>query len=299
VSAVLDSLENAKTAMRALGKYVPVDLVRKLFRERNEPALGGESMEISIMFTDIKDFTRMSEELDPDVLARALGRYLEVMAGIIQKETHGTIDKYIGDAIMTIWNAPEPIANHARMACLAALRCRDAARALAETPEWANLPPFETRFGLHRDFATVGHFGSPDRMNYTAIGDSVNLASRLEGLNKFYGTSIIVSENIVREAGDGLSFRRLDRVAVKGKNRAVTIYELVGGVEDADTWRERVSNYERALDAYANGEFATAIQILEAHPADAPGLLLAERCRSYLVEPPPPGWNGVSTATAK
>ena len=129
VKAVLESLEKAKTAMRAMSKYVPVDLVRRLYREESEPALGGEPMEVSIMFTDIKDFTALSEKLPPNDLADALGQYLDVMAGIIQRETRGTIDKYIGDAIMTFWNAPEPVPGHAHMACLAALQCRAAGQA--------------------------------------------------------------------------------------------------------------------------------------------------------------------------
>src|SRR4029077_9225574 len=200
VSEVLESLEKAKTAMRAMSKYVPVDLVRRLYRSKTEPTLGGELTELSIMFTDIKDFTTFSEQLAPNELARALGHYLDVMARIIQEETGGTIDKFIGDAIMTFWNAPEPVKDHAHKACRAALRCREGGRALSQSAEWHNLPAFETRFGLHQDKALVGHFGAPDRMNYTAIGDAVNLASRLEGLNKQYGTTIIASERIFEDA---------------------------------------------------------------------------------------------------
>ena len=142
VSDVLESLEKAKTAMRAMSKYVPINLVRRLYRNKTEPVLGGELMEISIMFADIRDFTTFSEQLTPNQLAAALGRYLDVMARIIQQETGGTIDKFIGDAIMTFWNAPEPVAEHARMACLAALRCREAGRVLSQSSEWRGLPPF-------------------------------------------------------------------------------------------------------------------------------------------------------------
>ena len=170
--------------MRAMGKYAPVDLVRRLYREKSEPVLGGKLMEISIMFSDIKGFTTFSEQLTPNQLADVLGLYLDALSRVIQRETRGTIDKYIGDGIMTIWNAPEPVPDHPRMACLAALRCRDAARALAQTSEWRGLPVFETRFGLHCAIALVGHFGASDRMNFTAIGDAINLASRLEGLNR-------------------------------------------------------------------------------------------------------------------
>jgi adenylate cyclase len=299
VEAVLESLERAKTAMRAMSKYVPVDLVRRLYQEESEPTLGGEPIEVSIMFTDIKDFTAISEKLPPNVLAEALGRYLDVMARILQQEAHGTIDKYIGDAIMTFWNAPEMVADHARMACLAALHCRDAGRALAESPEQGGLPPFETRFGLHCGTATVGHFGSRDRMNYTAIGDVVNLASRLEGQNKQYGTTIMASEAIVQAVGDAFEFRLLDLVAVKGKSEAIRIFELLGPKSDAGWMRETVAAYERAFGSYLQRDFAAAIEILEKQTSDPPSAHLLARCRAFLVDPPPADWDGIQVSLTK
>jgi adenylate cyclase len=299
VSEVLESLEKAKTAMRAMGKYAPIDLVRRLYRENSEPSLGGQPMEISIMFTDIKGFTTFSEQLSANDLADALGRYLDTMAHIIQQETHGAIDKYIGDAIMAFWNAPEPVPDHARMACLAALRCRDAGRALALSPEWGGRPGFETRFGLHLDTALVGHFGAHDRMNYTAIGDAVNLGARLEGLNKQYGTTIIASEQIVKAAGDGFEFRLLDLVAVKGKSKAVRIYELLGTKGGAAARDEAIAAYEEAFERYLARDFASAIDILKKHGADQPGAILIERCRDYLREPPPQDWSGIFVAQSK
>jgi hypothetical protein len=128
-------------AMRLFGKYAPVDLVRRLYREKSEPALGGELMEISVMFSDITGFTTLSEQVDPNRLADMLGLYLDTPSRLIQRDTHGTIDKYIGDAIMTIWNAPEPVPDHSQIACLAALRCRDAARSLAQHLNGANSQP--------------------------------------------------------------------------------------------------------------------------------------------------------------
>ncbi len=293
VGEILESLEKAKTAMRAMGKYVPIDLVRRLYQAKSEPELGGEEKEISIMFTDIKDFTTLSEQLTPNDLAAALGCYLDVMARIIQQETRGTIDKYIGDAIMTIWNAPEPVADHARMACRAALLCRDAGRELARSAGWQGRPPFETRFGLHLDLALVGHFGAPDRMNYTAIGDAINLASRLEGLNKEYGTTIIASERIAKCAGEPFVFRLLDWVAVKGKSESVKIYELAGEKGAGHPMTAAIAAYEEAFAAYIAREFARAIQILEEQTGDEPSRVLCERCRGLLREPPPADWHGV------
>jgi adenylate cyclase len=299
VSIVLEGLEQAKTAMRAMGKYVPIDLVRRLYQGRSEPALGGEEHELTLMFTDIKDFTTLSEEMAPGDLAAKLGRYLEVMARVIQQETGGTIDKYIGDAIMTFWNAPEPVAGHAQRGCLAALRCCEASTALFRSPEWEGHPPFETRFGLHCDTALVGHFGAPDRMNYTAIGDAVNLASRLEGLNKYYGTSIIASERIVKSAGNEFVFRLLDWVAVKGKKEGVRIYELRGLADGATSQAPALATYEKAFAAYLARNFFGAVELLAAHPEDPPSVRLLKRCREYLDDPPPPEWSGIYIARAK
>lgn len=299
ISEVLESLERAKAAMRAMSKYVPIDLVRRLYREKQEPVLGGEQTEISLMFTDIKDFTNFAERLEPNVLADSLGRYLSTMVRIIQQEQRGTIDKFIGDAIMTIWNAPEPIPDHARMACQAALRCRAEAHALSISPEWKDLPPFETRFGLHKDTAMVGHFGAPDRLNYTAIGDAVNLASRLESLNKQYGTSIIVSERIRDEVREHFEFRRLDRVAVKGKKRPIVIFELLGVVGAPGIDLGVVSTYEKAFDAYVAGDFAAAARALDHQLSDPPSAVLRARCEHYLADPPPPDWGGVYVSLTK
>lgn len=299
VTDVLESQEKAKAAMRAMSKYVPIDLVRRLYREKSEPMLGAELIEVSIMFTDIQDFTTLCERLTPNELADALGRYLEVMAGIIQRESHGTIDKFIGDAIMTFWNAPEPIGDHARSACEAALRCREAGLQLAQSPDWNGWPIFGTRFGLHCASALVGHFGARDRMNYTAMGDAVNLASRLEGLNKQYGTSILVSETVVQNAGQDFVFRLLDKVAVKGKTEAVQIYELLGRQGEAGEMREIVAAYETAFATYTARDFAGAITILARQLQDGPSAALFRRCQEYLDERPPEDWDGVYVSKIK
>jgi adenylate cyclase len=296
---VLESQEKAKTAMRAMSKYVPIDLVRRLYREQSEPVLGGELMEVSIMFTDIKDFTTLSEKMTANELADALGQYLGVMAGIIQRETRGTIDKFIGDAIMTFWNAPEPVIDHALLACEAALRCRETGHALAHSPDWGGRSAFETRFGLHFAPALIGHFGAPDRMNYTAMGDAVNLASRLEGLNKQYGTAIIASEAIVKKAEGDFEFRLLDRVAVKGKSESVRIYELLGRKGEAAALREIVAAYEKAFAAHCARDFAGAIVLLEPQLGDAPSARLLERCRDYQEDPPPVDWGGIYVSKMK
>jgi adenylate cyclase len=295
VQAVMERLEQAKTALRTLGRYVPVDLVRLLYRSRREPVLGGEMVDISMMFSDIEGFTSIAERLPPNDLAKLLGRYLEVMTGEVHGAA-GTVDKYIGDAVMALWNVPTPCPDHPLAACRAALACQRATAALCASPEWEGSPALHTRIGLHRDTVMVGHFGAPDRLSYTALGDGVNLASRLEGLNKQYGTSILVSEAIREAAGPAFSFRLLDLVAVKGKQRGVRIFELLG---EAGPLPEAVRRYEQAFAAYLSRDFAGAAALLEGQPEDPPGRALLARCRKLLEVPPGPDWNGVHVASEK
>jgi adenylate cyclase len=288
------SLEQAKTALRALGKYAPLDLVRQLFDERLEPVLGAKVQDVTLLFSDIEGFTTISEQLPTSELATALGQYLEVMTGAIHG-TGGIIDKYIGDGVMAIWNAPLRIPEHPRQACAAALRCQEATAALFASPGWTGRTIWNTRFGLHRDEVSVGHFGAPDRMSYTAMGDGVNLAARLEGLNKQYGTRILVSATVARAAGDGFAFRRVDRVAVKGKSEGVEIFELLGR---AGSKTAQHAAYEGALDAYFDRRFDEALATLGALD-DGPAQVLEERCRRYAAQPPPREWSGVFVAREK
>lgn len=297
VQEVLGGLEKAKAAMRAMSKYVPVTLVRQLYRDGEEPMIGAFPAELSVMFTDIRDFTAIAEQMPPARLADVLGRYLQVMATVIQGEK-GTIDKYIGDAVMVFWNAPEPVERHETLACQTALRCCDALQKLYAAPDWGDAPRFETRFGLHRCQASVGHFGSPERFNYTAIGDGINLTSRLESLNKQYGTTIIASETIQAAAKDDFDFRLLDCVAVKGKMQGITIYELLGPRLAGQSRPRAIERYEQAFALYRAGDFAAAIPLLEEQPYDPPSVVLLKRCRDFLAQPPA-NWSGVFGFTTK
>jgi adenylate cyclase len=297
VSAVLTRLELAKTAMRAMGKYVPVDLVRLLYQTGREPVLGGELRVVSVLFTDIQGFTTLAERTGPNELAVILGRYLEVLTTAIHS-TQGTIDKYIGDAIMAVWNTPTPCEGHALRACEAILRCREAEDTLFVSEEWHGRPALRTRFGLHQAEVIVGHFGSPDRLSFTALGDGVNLAARLESLNKQYGTTVLVSEAIVTEARGAYDFRLVDRVAVKGKSEGVKVYELLSRVE-ARVDRPDVRAYELALERYWARDFDRALALLEAVEGDGPSAVLAERARAMKSTPPPPEWDGIWVARTK
>ncbi|GMV80325.1 MAG: hypothetical protein AMXMBFR7_15090 [Planctomycetota bacterium] len=299
VGTVLDGLELAKTAARAMSRYVPVGLVRQLYRSGREPELGGELRELSILFTDIKDFTQCSERLAPDELARYLGLYLETMTAAVHAQ-RGAVDKFIGDAVMALWNAPEAVADHAAAACAAALDALARTQALYASEAWRGGPAWETRLGLHVGPVMVGHFGSPERMNYTALGDGVNLASRLEGLNKTYGTTILASASIREAAGKAFEFRLIDRVAVKGRTQALCVYELLGAAGTVPAVRlEAARAYDRAFEAYVKGDFAAARALWEAQPGDLPSRTMAARCVRLLDAPPLSGWNGVYVATSK
>jgi adenylate cyclase len=297
VREAADSLEQAKTALRALGKYVPLDLVRQLYESRVEPTLGGHVQDVSMVFSDIEGFTSVSEALPLDVLANALGRYLEAMTGAIHG-SRGIIDKYTGDGVMALWNAPSPCDRHPAFACEGVLACVEATELLFKSPAWAGLQPWRTRFGIHRAEVNVGHFGSPDRMSFTVMGDGVNLASRLEGLNKQYGTRILVSADVEREAREAFWLRRLDRVAVKGKQQGVEVYELLGRRRDLSEIPAVIARYELALDAYFARRFDAALALLDAAD-DRPSEVLAARCRALRAAPPPDDWNGVYVAREK
>jgi adenylate cyclase len=209
----------------------------------------------------------------------------------------GVVDKFIGDAVMALWNAPTPTPGHAEKACRAALACVDATARLYASPAWEGLPPLVTRFGIHRDNVMVGHFGAPDRMSFTALGDGVNLAARLESLCKQYGVTILVSQAVVDEARHAFVFRAVDVVAVKGKTQGVRVYELLGPVGMAVP--PQMAVHQAALAAYLRRDFPTAHRLLAAQLQDGPSHVLSERCAYLTSHPPAAEWDGVWVATSK
>ncbi|MFT5432415.1 MAG: adenylate cyclase, partial [Myxococcota bacterium] len=300
VSEVLNAFEDMKVGLRSFQKYLPMKLVRKLLQEHAEPTLGGELMELTIYFSDIAGFTPINERMQPMEMATRLGTYLASLTEIIE-EHNGTVVQYVGDEVMAFWGAPQPVEDHARQAAIAALKCAERVKTL-----WGDedVPVFQTRFGIHTARVAVGHFGSVDRLYYGAIGDGINLTSRLEGANKYYGTEIILTADTRSELGDEFLVRRLDRVAVKGKELPVTIYELVSPAAAAtDATRGFVGQYEAALDEYIAGRFGAALRgfraALAVRATDEPSRIMAGRCRELLDSPPPKGWNGVHVMTMK
>ncbi len=285
ISEVHD-LSQGMTAMRnsikAFQAYIPSELVRQLI-ERGEGAnLGGNERTLTIMFIDIANFTTISENLDPEPLMLQLSDYLGMLAEKI-RINHGTVDKYLGDGVMAFWGAPVPSEQHAMHACQAALNCRKGIQEMNQSWEVKGKKPFWSRFGIHTGVTLVGNLGSQSRMNYTVVGDSVNLASRLEGINKIYQTEIIVSTDTRDALEKEFLFRPLGSVAVKGKQQEVEIYELVESITQATEEQIQFSkDFTTALDLFKNGDFSGAkilfTKIGGQYPTDHPTKIYIEKC---------------------
>lgn len=282
-----------RAAMNSFSRYVPVDLVRELTRSGDVAKIGGKNAELVMMFTDIEAFSTKSEKMDPQVLADHMADYFDEMLSVLADE-HATVDKFIGDAIMAFWGAPNPDPEQINRGLRAAWRC--AQRLEQKNPEWeaAGLPNMRTRFGLDCGPVIVGNVGANHRLSYTVLGDRVNRASRLEGLNKFYGTTILVSEDIVRQSS-GFVFRIIDKVAVKGKHEPLTVYELLGIAGQVESDRMEIDRiYTQAFLHYQSRLFDKAIQeLVPIVDRDAASKRLHQICVELQKQPPSADWNGV------
>jgi adenylate cyclase len=216
----------AQRAISSFARFVPKEIVRRVVDNSISTTLGGVKQEITLVFTDVAGFTTIAESADPDVLMLQTSRYFSVMTEAFLAEG-GTVDKFIGDAVMVFWNAPDPQPDHVARACRAALAAKAAGERLNAAFEAEGLNPFFTRFGIHVGEAVVGNVGSTERMNYTALGNTVNLAARLEGLNKQTGTAVLASEDVVMRVRDQFEFRALDAVVAKGMTKETRIFELI------------------------------------------------------------------------
>jgi adenylate cyclase len=297
------AVEEMKAGLRSFQKYVPADLVRHILESGEEARLGGSRKTITIYFSDIARFTSVSEQLGPEELVELLAEYLEAMTQEMLR-AGGTVDKYIGDAIMAFWGAPRPLANHPLIACRTALANQSTLARLREKWTAQGKPALRARIGLHTGEAIVGNFGSESRLDFTAIGDSVNLASRLENLNGYYGTEILISDATCQHVRNEIISRPLDKVAVKGKLRGIVIHELIG--LRGEVSREKVDRAEahsRAFESYLSRDWGPAKAILDEmlrkDPEDVAAALLRERCGLYLEEPPPDDWAGVHRMQTK
>jgi adenylate cyclase len=217
----------AQRAIWSFAHFVPKEIVRGLMDNSISTTLGGAKQEITLVFTDVQGFTTIAEAADPDMLMRQTSRYFSVLTQAFLGEG-GTVDKFIGDAVMVFWNAPNPQADHVARACRAALAAKAAGERLNAEFEAEGLKAFVTRFGIHVGEAVGGNVGSTERMNYTALGNTVNLAARLEGLNKQVGTTLLASEDVYLRVRDQFEFRAFDAVVAKGMTKETRIFELVG-----------------------------------------------------------------------
>jgi adenylate cyclase len=277
---------------------VPKDLVRSLLADGQEATLGGERRRLSLHFSDIANFTAISEGLSPEDLVEAMKEYFELMTSAISDEG-GTVDKFMGDGIMALYNAPSALPDHAIRACQSAL---NAQHRLSQSA--GQRVEFRARIGLGIGDVVVGNMGTQERFAYTALGDAVNLASRLEGLNKVYGTSIMASEELRDETGNVFEWRRLDRVAVKGRQQGTVVYELLGRSGEVAASRLQARDaYEQGLACLWAGSVEAASQHFQAAAALRPGDLAAdtllERAARYTLAPPEAGWSGTEVMQQK
>ncbi len=263
---------------------------------------GGETKDLSILFSDIRDFTSISEGLAPDDLVRMLNEYFNAMTDVLYNNL-GTLDKFIGDAIMAFWGSPYPQEDHAFHACNCALQMKDKLVELNSDWERRGMRPIAIGIGVNSGPVNVGNIGSEKRLSWTVMGDNVNLASRLEGMTKQYRVAVLVNESTHEETKEQFVAREVDKIRVKGKKLPVTIYELLAPVTELKNYAPLLADYNSALESYracdwvdAAGKFGT---IMSTHPHDGPTQVLLQRCIEFMDDPPPPGWDGVYVAKSK
>jgi len=304
----LDNLSSALIQMAqgltSFKKYLPTELVRTLVSQGIEARPGGEQQTLTVFFSDLAGFTSLSERLGPGIVP-VLTEFLSAASRAIV-EQGGTIDKFIGDAVMAFWGAPMANAHHAEGACRAALACQRVMTQLRAPGEAGETAPLHLRIGINTGTMLVGNVGSEERLNYTVIGDSVNLASRLESINKLYGTDIIIGDATRRAAGPAIVVRELDTVAVYGRVGSTAIFELLAMADDsaAQMGLAWVAAYEAGLTAYRQRRWDDAIAAFNKCRTDRPGgdrasELMIEHCRALKATPPTAAWAAVTIMGAK
>jgi adenylate cyclase len=300
--------EKEKRRVRtAFGQYLSPEVIRRLLL--NPKLVEPRKTEITVMFSDIRGFTTISENLDAQDLAVFLNQYLSDMTKLVF-EYAGTLDKYIGDAVMAFWGAPFEAGDHAVNGCNSALKMMQRVREMQSEWQAQGKPKLDIGIGLNSGVASVGNMGSALRYGYTALGDTVNLSSRLEGLNKDYGTHIIVNETTyLATQGANFVYRELDIIRVKGKTQPVTIYELIGRKGEPSVYgnteelQTRLDQFTQGQKLYRARRWAEAQRVfqtvLDRWADDGPSRMYWKRCQEYLFDEPPSGWDGVFTMTHK
>lgn len=303
VALFSDSVGKMKVSLRAFSRYVPRDLVRLLLAQGDEAHLGGSLRKVTVVFTDLVGFTAFSESLTPDEAFSELSDFLEIVAAC-QEKYGGITSSFTGDGTLALFNAPRDQPRHETDACLSALDLLDALKQANAARRAAGKFEFRARIGINTADVLLGNLGTRERFAYTAIGDGVNLASRLEGLSKFYGTEILAGAETKSAVNGAIEWRLVDRISVVGRRQANLIYEPMGRVGELDgvILRGR-DQYEAALGAYLEGELDAALAgFHEAAlnlPDDRPTRVLMNRCQRYLRDGLPENWDGTFSATLK
>ncbi|KAB2896043.1 MAG: adenylate/guanylate cyclase domain-containing protein, partial [Kofleriaceae bacterium] len=301
VAAATEGREKARLRS-AFARYVSRSLVERILTNPEAAQLGGKRKELTVLFSDIRGFSRIAEGLPPERLAEFMNQYLTPMTELVL-DHDGTLDKYIGDAVMAWWNAPLDVPDHAARACTTALAMVDALRPLNQRWRSEGLPQVQIGVGINTGAMSVGNMGSEKRLDFTVLGDAVNLGARFEALTKEYGVDILVGEATRQAAGSAFVFRELDRVRVVGKDRAARIFQLLGKPGQSPLSTEDLVAWERMLTCYRARDFTSAEAELRAlagrHPSDGPTQVFLERVRDLAASPPGASWDGVYDQRSK
>jgi adenylate cyclase len=300
---VFEDITNEKRVRSAMARYMTREVAEQVLTQR-DAVLGGRAQPATVLFADIANFTSLTEELGATETVAFLNEYFTDMVEVIFRHS-GILDKYIGDAIMAVFGAPFPSPRDADNAVHAAIGMQRALSDFNARRTACGRPPIEIRIGLNSDTVVAGNIGSTRRMDYTVIGDGVNLAARLESANRHYGTRVLISGSTVALLKDGYRLRELDWLKVKGKSAPVPVYELLGEhtLELAPAVETMLGEYARALAAYREQDWAGTLRALErglaSAPNDTPSRFLKMRTLAFLAAPPPVDWSGVWTLTDK
>ncbi len=304
ISTKLISEEGQKRFIKgAFSRYIAPDVIEQIMKNPESLELGGENRRITIFFSDVAGFSTISEKLTPPELVSLLNEYLSEMTDIIISHG-GTIDKYEGDAIMAFYGAPQPYTDHEMRACLAAIDMKKRLREMQEQWKQIGQHQLSARMGINTGMAVVGNMGSKMRMDYTAMGDSVNLASRLEGANKHYGTTAMISENTYANAKDIVEVRKLDVIRVIGKTEPIATYELLGpkGSLPQKVY-DCLGHYNEGMKLFGDRQWKKAMKAFEEAlkilPDDGPSKLYVTRCDEFMKKPPSKKWDGVYSMKSK
>ncbi|MDP2855235.1 MAG: adenylate/guanylate cyclase domain-containing protein [Smithellaceae bacterium] len=295
--------EREKKKIRgAFQYYLTASVINEMLKNPAKLKLGGDKKDLTVLFSDIRGFTTISEKLTPEALVALLNEYLTAMTNEVFQHD-GLLDKYMGDAIMAVFGAPISQPDHAHRACLTALAMMKALRQLQKKWKDEGRPVFDIGIGINTGDMVVGNMGSEMRFDYTVMGDMVNLGSRLEGTNKEYGTNIIISEFTYEKVKGSICCRELDGVRVKGKIKPVKIYELLGEKKDEANFKDLIDAFAKGLARYREGKWDEAIAafqcVLDIRPGDFVSTMYMERCKNLKEHPPAEPWDGVFVMTKK